>query len=251
MFSGQEHAPKIQEGASLLHGSPSCTALGLNMVKHWHAQAKEILFGIQHQSFDLVLIALPSKGMSRKLFANKLGPSPLRSKSYPYGYPWLSQHSKSVNDAVSIEAAFVLALALATLTQNNTALALLAAEERGKAFSGEPCSWWQTEEVRLLSELGATRSALYSCELVQKWTKQNRDKPGSMGIMTNFGVQCPELHEGWPQLSETSPSYMGPLPVTGQSGDFLVQAATLVGCKRAVERGESPRDQIQAKQISW
>ena len=122
VFSGQEHVPKIQEGPSLLHGSPlvqvkevDVTALGLNMVKHWHAQAEEMLFAIQHQSFDLVFIALPSKGMSRTLFANKLGPSPLRSKSYPYGCPCLSQHSKRVNDAVSIEAAFMLALALATL----------------------------------------------------------------------------------------------------------------------------------------
>ena len=135
-----------------------------------------------------------------------------QGKSYPCGYPWLSQHTKRVNDAVTIEAAFMLALALATLTQNNTALALLVAEG-GKAFYGEPCSWWQTEEVRLMSEVGATRSALSSCELVKKWTKQNRDKPGSMGIMTNFCVQCPELHEGWPQLSEAPLSHVGPLPV--------------------------------------
>ena len=121
------------------------TALSLNMVKQWSAPAQEILFAIQ--------------------FANRLGPSPLRSKSYPYGYPWLSQHTKRVNDAVTIEAAFMLALALATLGQNHTALALFAAEERGKAFYGEPCSRWQKEEVRLMSELGATRGALYSCEV--------------------------------------------------------------------------------------
>ena len=113
----------------------------------------------------------------------------------------------------------MLALVLATLTHNNTALALLAAEGRGKSFYGEPSSWWQTEEVRLMSELGATRSALCSYEPVQKWTKQNRDKPGSMGIMTNFCVQCPELHEGWPQLSEASlSSNVGPLPVMCKCG---------------------------------
>ena len=219
VFSGQEHAAKLQEGASLLQGSPlvqvkevDTTALGLNLVKQWPVQAKEILFDIQQQKFDLVLISLPSKGMSRTMFANKLGPSPLRSKGYPYGYPWLSQHTKRVNDAVTIEAAFMLALALATLVQNHTALALFAAEERGKAFYGEPCSWWQTEEVRLMSELGAARGALYSCEVVQKWTKQVRDKPGSLGFMTNFCLQGTEFHEGWPQLSEASSSYVGPLP---------------------------------------
>ena len=217
VFSGQEHAPKLHEGASLLHGSPlvqikevDATALSLNMVKQWSAPAKEILFAFQQQRFDLVVIALPSKGMSRKMFANKLGPSPLRSKSYPYGNPWLSQHTKRVNDAVTIEAAFMLALALATLAQDHTALALFAAEERGKAFYGR--SWWQTEEVRLVSELGATRGALYSCEVVQRWTKQVRDKPGSLDIMTNFCLQCTEFHEGWPQLSEASLSYVGPLP---------------------------------------
>ena len=188
------------------------TAPGLDKVKLWTALAKETLFDIHRQSFDVVFIAVPSKGMSRTLFANKLGPSPLRSKSFPYGYPWLSQHTKRVNDAVTIEAAFLFALALATLTQNNTAQVLFAAEERGKTFYGEPCSWWQTEEVRIMSELGATRSALYSCELVQKWTKQSRDKPGSIGLMTNFDAHCAERHEGWPQLSETALSYVGPFP---------------------------------------
>ena len=63
-----------------------------------------------------------------------------------------------------------------------------------------------------MSEFGATRSALYSCELVQKWSKQCRDKPGSIGLMTNFDALCAELHEGWPLLSETSLSFVGPLP---------------------------------------
>ena len=179
MFSGQEHAPKLHEGASLLHGSPlvqikevDTTALSLNMVKQWSAPAKEILFAIQQQRFDLVVIALPSKGMSRTMFANKLGPSPLRSKSYPYGYPWLSQQTTRVNDAVTIEAAFMLAFALATLVQNHTALALFAAEERGKAFYGEPCSWWQTEEVRLMSELGDTGAL----SILARWSRDGQNR---------------------------------------------------------------------------
>ena len=131
---------------------------------------------------------------------NKQGPSPLRGKMYPYGFPWLSQQAKRVNDAVTTESAFLLALALAAVTQNITGMVLFAAEERGKAHFGEPCSWWQTEDVRLLAHLGATRGAFYSCEIVKHWTSKSCLKPGSLGVMSNFSAQCKELKEGWPQI---------------------------------------------------
>ena len=35
----------------------------------------------------------------------------------------------------------------------------VTSEERGDAHFGEPCSWWQTAEVKHLAKLGATRGA--------------------------------------------------------------------------------------------
>ena len=70
--------------------------------------------------------------MIRPLFANKQGPSPLMSKMYPYGFPWLSHHTKRVNDAVTTETAFLLFLAFATMTRKNAAMRILE----------KPCSCW-------------------------------------------------------------------------------------------------------------
>ena len=151
--------------------------------------------------------------------------------------PWLPQQAKRVNDAVTTEAAFLLALALAAVTQNNTGMVFFAAEERGKAHFGEPCSWWQTEDVRLLAHLGATRGAFYSCEIVKHWTGKSCLKPGSLGVMSNFSAQCTELKEGWPQISGEDSKYSGPLSsscncgfrhqtlYTSKAQNFAVEAA--------------------------
>ena len=127
--------------------------------------------------------SLPAQGMSRTLLANANGPSPQRSRRYPYGFPWLPQQGKGATDSVTINAAALLVLALAAVTQKNTALVLPTSEERGEAHFGEPCSWWQTAEVKHLAELGAIRGALYTCELAHKWSQGTVDKPGSMGFM--------------------------------------------------------------------
>ena len=60
----------------------------------------------------------------------------------------------------------LLTLSFAAMTQTNTGLVLFAPEERGKAHFGEPCSWWQTEDVQHLAELGASRGAFFSTTLV-------------------------------------------------------------------------------------
>ena len=244
VFAGPEHAPKVQDGAALLSDlllvqvkEVDVSSLQLDKHKTWTLQAKELLSNVQHQKFDIVFVSLPAKGMARPLFANKQGPSPLRGKMYPYGFPWLSQQAKRVNDAVTTEAAFLLALALAAVTQNNTGMVLFAAEERGKAHFGEPCSWWQTEDVRLLAHLGATRGAFYSCEIVKHWTGKSCLKPGSLGVMSNFSAQCTELKEGWPQISGEDSKYSGPLSSscncgfrhqtlqTSKAQNFAVEAA--------------------------
>ena len=101
VFSKQEQAPRVQEGAALLANSTSVqveeveiSSFQLDKHRAWTPQAKELLFKVQQQSFNLVFVTLPTKGMSRALFANTQGPAPMRNKRYPYGFPWLSQHTK-------------------------------------------------------------------------------------------------------------------------------------------------------------
>ena len=123
----------------------------------WNQDAHRLLLDISQGKFDMVWITLPTQGMPRTLFANANGPSPQRSRRYPYGFPWLPQQGKRATNAVTIHAATLLVLAFAAMTQKGTALVLTTSEERGEAHFGEPCSWWQTAEVRYLAKLAATR----------------------------------------------------------------------------------------------
>ena len=218
MFSGQELSPRVEEGAALLAGDMSVkvktvdvSSWLLDKYRAWTPAARELVHSIQQQSFDLVFVTLPAKGTSRALFANKQGPAPLRNKRYPYGFPWLSQHAKRVNDSITVDTAFLLTLSFAAMTQNNTGPVLFASEERGQAHFGEPCSWCQTEDVQHLAELGANRGALYSCELVHKWTEQRSVKAGSLGFMVDFCAKAKEVKEGWPNIKSPEQTYEGPL----------------------------------------
>ena len=101
VFSGQELAPRVQEGAALISSAKTAQVKEVDIStwqldKHrtWTTPAKELLHSVQQQSYDLVFVTLPTEGMSRALFANAQGPAPLRNKQYPYGFPWLSQHAK-------------------------------------------------------------------------------------------------------------------------------------------------------------
>ena len=144
--------------------------------------------------------------MSRTLFANANGPSPQRNRRYPDGFPWLPQQGKRATDSVTINAAALLVLAFAAMTQKNTALVLTTSKERGEAHFGEPCSWWQTAEVKHIANL-ANRGALYMCELAHKWSQGNVVKPGSLGFMANF--PCSEaVKTGWPRFNA---KHLGPL----------------------------------------
>lgn len=54
-----------------------------------------LLARIKNGDFDLVLSTPPCNTWSRVLFANSFGPCPVRSKAYPWGYPWLEGPNKA------------------------------------------------------------------------------------------------------------------------------------------------------------
>ena len=60
--------------------------------------------------------------------------------------------------------------------------------------SGEPCSWWQTAEVKHFAKQGGTKGAFH------KSSKGNIDKPGSEAVNT-----------GRPTFNDTRKEYLGPL----------------------------------------
>ena len=117
-------------------------------------------------------------------------------------------------DSVTINAAVLLVLAFAALTNKSRALVLTASEERGEAHFGEPCSWCPTSKVKHLAKPSATKGAFYTCELARRWCQGNADKPGSLGVLTNFPCSG-AVKTGWPKYNAKK-LYLGPLSSTCQ-----------------------------------
>ena len=215
LFADRSQAPLFRAGADLLSGTTvhleeiDISLWQLDKARKWTTPAKNLLFQVQQGNFDLVCVTLPVHGMSRALFANSSGPSPLRSRRYPYGFPWLTAQCKRAVDAITIQAATLMVYAFATMTQRSTGLLLFASEERGEAHFGEPCSWWQSTELQLMSNLGAHRGAFYTCEIAKKWGVTNLSKAGSMGVLSNFQLPV-SCAVGWPRINENR-EYKGPL----------------------------------------
>eukprot|EP00973_Karenia_brevis_P065301 9070731-Karenia_brevis.AAC.1 len=55
----------------------------------WDKVCKEV------RTADVVLVTPPCNTHSRALWANPNGPCPVRNKSYPRGFPWLSGPDKA------------------------------------------------------------------------------------------------------------------------------------------------------------
>ena len=157
----QAQAPCISEGVNLLPTPADVSKWDTAIARRWNPDA-QLLFNISQGKFDMVWITLPTQGMSRTHFANANGPSPQRSRRHPCGFPWLPEQGKRATDSVTINAAALLVLAFAAMTQKNTALVLTTSEERGEGHFGEPCSWWQTAEVKHLAKLGANRHSTHA-----------------------------------------------------------------------------------------
>ena len=85
---------------------------------------------------------------------------------------------------------------------------VLSAEDMGSAAGGEPASWWQTAEVKLLDLFGMTRSAFYSCRHVQQAPFAR-----PTGWLSSLEFDPPYLKVGWPTFvsAKFSRCYVGPL----------------------------------------
>ena len=88
-------------------------------------------------------------------------------------------------------------------------------EERGDAHHGEPCSRWQTSEVRVLDQLGGKRGAFHSCEFTEIYGGQALDEPAPIGFMANFPVAASAVRWRWPQIRPEGRQYTGLLKNKG------------------------------------
>ena len=126
------------------------------------AVQQALLDRIKKGEFDVVLVTPPCSTWSRVRGANCRGPPAIRSKDYPWGFPWLSSRHQKDAELGNILIVFMLEV-LETLGDHPVAasgraiiifgehpedLGVIRREEDGMIM--EPASIWQLHRMRVL-----------------------------------------------------------------------------------------------------
>ena len=153
-----------------------------------------------------LIVSPPCNTFSRARFQWRLhpGPRPLRSRTWPKGFPWLS----GLNQAIVNEAnEFVLKCldACSVAVQHGGWFLLEHPEDLGKVHDEVPGTIWQWDEVpNLFAWCGGFTCAVHQCTFGAPTSKPTR-------LMTNFVLNDLRCHPGFPQF-DSSFRYLGPLP---------------------------------------
>ena len=153
-----------------------------------------------------LIVSPPCNTFSRARFQWRRypGPRPLRSRTWPKGFPWLS----NVNAKIGNEAnEFVLQCinACYVVVQHDGWFLLEHPEDLGIVDGEVPGSIWQWEEIHnLLAWCHGITIAIHQCQFGALTSKPTR-------LMCNFQVQDRRCYLGFPKFDKTN-RYLGPLP---------------------------------------
>lgn len=153
-----------------------------------------------------LIVSPPCNTFSRARFQWRRypGPRPLRSRTWPKGFPWLSNvNAKIVNEANE----FVLQCinACYVVVQHDGWFLLEHPEDLGIVDGEVPGSIWQWEEIHnLLAWCHGITMAIHQCQFGALTSKPTR-------LMCNFQVRDRRCHLGFPKFDKNY-RYLGPLP---------------------------------------
>lgn len=173
---------------------------------------KRYLDRISKGEFDCVIATPPCSTWSRVRGANCRGPPMVRSKGYPWGFPWVADKFKkdiwlgNVLIQFTIKVAVVLKRTgqwwVLLLAEHPEDLGTIYREEDGARY--EPASIWQLEELRQLvdeqDEMHLFTLAFNQCCFGAPYRKPTR-------LLTNIQSMREWGPSGWPEDG----IYVGPL----------------------------------------
>lgn len=176
---------------------------------------------IQESKYNAVIITPPCNTFSRARHSSVPGPRPVRSRKYPYGFPWLFGSSKrKVQEANRFVEIMVEGFREAAKVQ--AAYLGEHPEDLGVAASGElPASIWSLQEIIGLPDV--CTGALFQCPFGAPTSKPTRlisnfqlKQPGQMrdkqqGRQHKGAAGQSKFYRGWPKLGMNG-HYLGPLP---------------------------------------
>ena len=178
----------------------------------------KILVKVRKGNYFLTAASPPCGSFSRSRSANNRGPRPIRSRTFPRGFPWL-QGSSLLQARVANTLVDFTAEVLSAQMDTSPGLTLLEhPEDLGKTGKDVPGSIWQLANIQALGKKdGVDNGAIRQSDFGTAYQKPTRllgRLPGLAGFM----------FAGWPSFDEEG-YYSGPLP------KFLGTAARLIGRK--------------------
>ncbi len=166
----------------------------------------DLLDHSQRGLWDVVVLSPPCGTWSRARYQWKVhpGPKPLRSSSWPLGFPWLSDQCRK---QVEVANYFVFQSILAAefVAQSGGFYLFEHPEDLGEVAGEVPASIWQLPEMRQLVETTqGTTWAVYQCKYSALSPKPTRF---ASNIRQCKNFQC----SSWPKF-DSKHRYLGPLP---------------------------------------
>eukprot|EP00435_Cladocopium_sp_Y103_P069710 s303_g33.t2 len=176
----------------------------------WQELAEKIASGY----YDVILMSPPCSTWSRALWANRHGPNPVRSRDFPYGFPWLVGAAKEKAELGTV--LVMRCIEVLKIAPPRTTCMWEHPEDLGRARNGTPASVWQLAELRQAAKSRQMHTvAIHQCAYGADYPKPTRLLSDANGLLQ---VGFP----GWPMLNKEL-YYLGPLPRScGHNHDPLI-----------------------------
>lgn len=180
-----------------------CPEQDITQEAYWHSLLQEI----DLKQYHLLIITPPCNTFSRARsnWRTHPGPRPLRSKEFPWGFPWLENRNKSECEMGNLLLRRTWE-AISHAQDSDTRFILEHPEDLGRTTQNDtPASIWQFEETQeLIASASAVTWALFQCKYDAPTSKPTR--------LASDLVACrEETLQEWPSF-DTEGFYTGPLP---------------------------------------
>ncbi len=155
-----------------------------------------------------LVVVPPITTWARGRHHRPLGPKPLRSTDWLWGFPWLSPSDRQMVDEANAELRELLKLIVDVLHRApGTFVMLLHPEQLVPLPRGSPGSIWDLPKLRgWARQAGMMRFATFQCRF------QKTDYKYPIGVLSSHSLNSKLFDLGWPSIAARAPHYQGPLP---------------------------------------
>ena len=156
---------------------------------------KEVAEKIRAGDYDAIIMSPPCSTWSRAVWSNKLGPKPIRSRQFPYGFPWLKGDLK---EKAEIGSKLVLrCVEVLEIAPVDTICVWEHPEDLGRSRNGTPASVWQLEEVRKAATKRRMETIVFhQCTYGADYAKPTRLLSDAKGFTATRPFRMAPLQQG-------------------------------------------------------